>query len=86
VQLASTNESHDPSRPRARAPIGVGMTTPCPCGCGRQLPVDCGQLFVIAHDEASPLDDLALVNGLPIWAVRHIRHASDNRFSMASSR
>ena len=29
----------------------------------------------IAFDESTPLSELALVNALPVWAVRHIQQA-----------
>jgi hypothetical protein len=30
-------------------------------------------VFEIAFDESTPLGELALVNALPVWAVRHIQ-------------
>ncbi|MEY2422266.1 MAG: hypothetical protein QOI95_2333 [Acidimicrobiaceae bacterium] len=48
-------------------------TTACPCGCKRDLPVAQRTVVQIAFDESTPLSELALVNALPVWAVRHIQ-------------
>jgi hypothetical protein len=48
-------------------------STACPCGCERDLPVARRTVEQIAFDETTPLSELALVNALPVWAVRHIQ-------------